>query len=75
MQYILNFFTTFNRQEKFLTKYTFDTLPHIPRKKDHIMIEDDEYLVKAISTSYDDDNLQSFDIVLEPVDYDKEWWE
>ena len=75
MTYTLRFFTRFNGEEEFLEEYNFDSLPYIPRKDDLIILESDQYLVRRVATDYMDENNQSFDVMMDLVDYSKEWWE
>ena len=75
MTYTLRFFTHSFGNEELLKEYNFNSLPYIPRKKDLISIEDESYLVKRISTDYEDESNQLFEIMMEQLDCDKEWWE
>ena len=75
MKYILRFFTHYGDEEKLLKKYEFDSMPYIPRKKDLISIDDEQYLVRRVATDYDDENDQLFEIMMDRPDCSKEWWE
>ena len=75
MTYTLRFFTHFNGEEEFLEEYEFDSLPYIPHKDDLIIFESEQYLVRRVATDYMDENNQSFDVMMDLVDYSKEWWE
>ena len=74
MKYTLRFFTHNRDEEKLLKKYEFDSMPYIPRKKDLISIEGEEYLVRRVATDYDDENDQLFEIMMDRLDYTEEWW-
>ena len=74
MTYTLRFFTHYGDKEEFLRKYKFDSMPYIPRKKDLISIDDEQYLVRRVATDYDDKNDQLFEIMMDRPDYTEEWW-
>lgn len=75
MTYTLRFFTHENKEEKFITECNFDYLPFVPRANDLIIFELDQYIVRRVSTDYDDNENQSFDIMTDSTDENKEWWE
>ena len=75
MTYTLRFFTHFNGEEELLKESQFDSMPYIPRKKDLISIDDEQYLVRRVATDYEDENDQLFEIMMDRIDYTKEWWE
>ena len=75
MKYTLRFFTHYGDEEELLKGYEFDSMPYIPRKKDLISIDDEQYLVRRVATDYDDENDQLFEVMMDRVDYSKEWWE
>ena len=75
MTYTLRFFTYYGDEEELLKEYHFDSIPYIPRKKDLISIDDEQYLVRRVATYYDDENDQLFEIMMDRLDYSKEWWE
>lgn len=72
MKYTLKFFTHTQGEEQLVKTYKFDYLPYIPRKKDLIQIDWDQYLVRRVSVDYKN-NL--FEIMLDIPDFEKEWWE
>ena len=47
-------------------------MPYVPRKKDLITIDDEQYLVRRVAVDYEDN---TFEIMLDIPDFDKEWWE
>ena len=75
MKYTISFFTHINNQEQLVHQYYFDNLPYIPHTQDLIAIKGQQYLVRKISTDYDSKKNQLFEIMLDEVDYNKEWWE
>lgn len=75
MNYTLRFFTHHGDEEELLKEYHFNSMPYIPRKKDLISINNEQYLVRRVGTDYDDENDQLFEIIMDLVDYSKEWWE
>lgn len=77
MQYEIRFFTHSCGEEKFITSYKFDSMPFIPRKKDLISFNHDQYIVRSVATSYDEFETGEmlFEVMLDEADYDKEWWE
>ena len=75
MKYNLRFFTHYGDEEELLKESKFDSMPYIPRKKDLISIDDEQYLVRRVATDYDDENDQLFEIMMDRLDYSKEWWE
>ena len=75
MKYTIRFFTHNDYGEKFLKEYEFGVMPYIPRKKDLISIDEEQYLVKRVATEYEEVDNQLFEIMLDVVDYDKKWWE
>lgn len=75
MKYTLRFFTHYGDEEELLKKYEFNSTPYIPRKKDLINIDNERYLVRRVATDYDDENNQLFEIMMDRLDYSKEWWE
>ena len=74
MTYTLKFFTHYGDKEEFLREYEFDSMPYIPRKKDLISIDDEQYLVRRVATDYDNKNDQLFEIMMDKPDYTEEWW-
>lgn len=74
MTYTLRFFTHYGDEEELLKEYKFDSMPYIPRKKDLISIDDEQYLVRRVVTDYDNENDQLFEIMMERPDYTEEWW-
>lgn len=74
MKYTLRFFTHYGDEEELLKEYEFNSMPYIPRKKDLISIEGEEYLVRRVATDYDDENDQLFEIMMDRLDYTEEWW-
>ena len=74
MTYTLRFFTHFNGEEELLKEYEFDSMPYIPRKKDLISIDDEQYLVRRVATDYDNEKDQLFEIMMDRPDYTEEWW-
>ena len=75
MTYTLRFFTHENKEEKFIAEYNFNYLPFVPRTNDLIMFELEQYIVRRVSTDYDDKENQSFDIMMDSTNENKEWWE
>lgn len=75
MKYIIRFFTHINKEEKFIKKYIFESLPYIPPLNSLISIDDEQYKIKQICTCYDEPNEQYYEIMLDYVDYNYEWWE
>lgn len=75
MIYTLRFFTHHGDEEELLETYQFDSMPYIPRKKDLISIDDEQYLVRRVATGYEDKENQWFEIMTEVLEYGKEWWE
>ena len=75
MNYTLRFFTHHGDEEQFVASYQSDSMPYIPRKKDLISIGEEQYLVRRVATDYDDENDQLFEIMMDRLDYSKEWWE
>ena len=75
MTYTLRFFTHENKEEKFIDEYNFNYLPFVPRTNDLIMFELEQYIVRRVSTNYDDKENQSFDIMMDSTNENKEWWE
>lgn len=75
MTYTLRFFTHYGNKEELLKESQFDSMPYIPRKKDLISIDDEQYLVRRVATDYDDENDQLFEIMMDRPDYTEEWWE
>ena len=77
MKYELRFFTHHYSGEQMIASYTFNSMPFIPRKKDLISFDVDQYIVRRVATSYDEieNNTMLFEIMLDDIDYDKEWWE
>lgn len=75
MKYTLRFFTHHGDEEELLKAYEFDSMPYIPRKKDLISIDEEPYLVRRVATDYEDKENQWFEIMMDRLDYTKEWWE
>ena len=77
MEYNLRFFTHYHGREQLVVSYTFDYMPLIPRKKDMVYFENGQYNVKKVAICYEDieDNKILIEVMLDDVDYDKEWWE
>lgn len=75
MTYTLRFFTHYRDEEELLKEYKFDSMPYIPRKKDLISIDEEQYLVRRVAIDYEDENNQLFEIMMDRLDYNKEWWE
>ena len=75
MKYTLRFFTHYGDEEELLKECEFNSMPYIPRKKDLISIDYEQYLVRRVATDYDDENDQLFEIMMDGLDYGKEWWE
>ena len=75
MKYTLKFYTHIQGEEQLVKTYEFDYLPYIPRKKDLISVDNEQYLVRRVATDYDDENDQLFEIMMDRLDYTKEWWE
>ena len=75
MKYTLRFFTHHGDEEEFLQEYEFDEMPYIPRKKDLISIDREYYLVRRVSTDYDDEKNQWFEIMTDTLDEEEAWWE
>lgn len=74
MKYTLRFFTHYGDEKELLKEYEFDSMPYIPRKKDLISIDEEQYLVRRVATDYEDEENQCFEIMMDLVDYTKEWW-
>ena len=72
MTYTLRFFTRYGYKEELLETYQFDSMPYVPRKKDLITIDNEQYLVRRVAVDYEDN---TFEIMLDIPDFDKEWWE
>ena len=74
MKYNLRFFTHYGDEEELLKESKFDSMPYIPRKKDLISIDDEQYLVRRVATDYDNEKDQLFEIMMDRPDYTEEWW-
>lgn len=75
MIYSLRFFTHDKSEEKFIKEYNFNSMPFIPRIKDLICLENDQYFVRKVSIDYEDENEMLFEIMTDKLDYNKDWWE
>ena len=82
MKYIVRLFTIEHGKEKFLKVYEFNSLPYIPHRKECLIYNDIIYKVTNICSSYDyKENLNDcnneiwFEIMLQEIDVDREWWE
>ena len=75
MTYTLRFFTHHDNSEQLIEEYKFDTLPYIPHKHDIIGFNNDSYKVVGVATDYLDAHEQLFEIMMDDIDYNKEWWE
>lgn len=81
MRYKLRFFTYTQEEEILLETEEYESLPHIPRKKDVVLLSSDNeiYEVLKVAISYADSKkslgYQSIDIMLKIIDAEKEWWE
>ena len=77
MKYNLKFFTHYHGEEQLIASYAFDSMPLIPKKKDLVSFEDGQYNVKKVAICYEgiENNEILIEVMLDDIDYDKEWWE
>lgn len=74
----IRYFTHYYSDEQFLASYEYDSpVSIIPREKERVMINGDIYVVKRVCNIHDEEipDKQLIEIMLEEIDYNKDWWE
>lgn len=73
--YTITFYRMNCGQEERIMDYDLSQVPYIPHKKECIQLNEDVYKVKNICMVYKENIPISFEVMLQEIDNDKEWWE
>ena len=62
-------------QEEKIVSYDYTQIPRIPHKKECVQLDEDVYKVKNICMVCKENRPVGFEVMLQEIDDDKEWWE